>query len=56
MALALSWTGYADTDIDFADFAATDHTIVVRFMPQFPVCGHRSTVVWRGARRHCCVG
>ena len=35
MALALSWTGYADTDVSFAEFAADDHSILLRFMAQY---------------------
>ncbi len=36
MALALSWKGYADTDLKFSKFFEKDHTLVLRFMPQFP--------------------
>ena len=36
MALACSWGGYADTDLDFAEFFAGDHTVAVRFMLQYP--------------------
>jgi hypothetical protein len=35
-ALALSWTGYADTDLRFSEFMGSDHTLALRFMPQFP--------------------
>lgn len=36
MALALSWTGYADTPIQLGSFMGGDHTIVLRFMTQYP--------------------
>ena len=36
MALAITWGGYADTDLDFSSFFNTDHTVAVRFMLQFP--------------------
>jgi hypothetical protein len=36
MAVALSWKGYVDTDLNFSEFFVTDHTLVLRFMPQFP--------------------
>ena len=35
-ALGLSWNGYADTNLKFSEFFAEDHTLVLRFMPQFP--------------------
>src|SRR5262249_2161362 len=35
-ALALSWKGYADTDLNFSEFYYRDHTIALRFMAQFP--------------------
>ena len=36
MALTCTWGGYADTDIDFAEFFNANHTIMVRFMLQYP--------------------
>ncbi len=36
MAVALSWTGFVDTDISFSEFFGADHTIVARFMAQYP--------------------
>ena len=36
MAIALSWRGYVDSNLDFSEFFFADHTIIVRFMPQFP--------------------
>ncbi len=36
MALACTWQGYADTDINFSEFFGHDHTVAVRFMLQFP--------------------
>ena len=36
MALTCSWRGFADTDLDFAEFFNADHTVVARFMPQYP--------------------
>lgn len=34
--LALTWTGYADTDLQFDEFIQGDHTVIVRFMPEYP--------------------
>lgn len=36
---AFGWRGYADTDLKFSEFFSSDHTIVARFMPQYPVAG-----------------
>lgn len=36
MAVALTWGGHVDTDVDFSEFFGKSHTLVVRFMPQFP--------------------
>ena len=36
MALALTWGGYADTDVAFSDFFGANHTVAVRFMLQYP--------------------
>ena len=36
MAVALSWKGYVDTDLKLSEFVASSHTIMLRFMPQFP--------------------
>ena len=36
MALACTWGGFADTDVDFAEFFGSDHTVAVRFMLQHP--------------------
>lgn len=36
MAMACTWQGYADTDISYAEFFGSDHTLAVRFMLQFP--------------------
>ena len=35
-ALAFGWTGTVDTDLAFADFYAGDHSVVIRFLPQYP--------------------
>ena len=35
-ALAISWTGYAETNIKFSDFIKSSHTISYRCMMQFP--------------------
>jgi hypothetical protein len=35
-ALGLTWRGHADTDLRFSEFFGGNHTIAVRFMPQFP--------------------
>ena len=36
MAVALSWKGYVDTDLNFAEFFSANHTMIARFMPQYP--------------------
>jgi hypothetical protein len=36
MAVASSWKGYVDTELNFTEFFDKDHTLVLRFMPQFP--------------------
>lgn len=35
-ALALSWTGYAESSTNFNNFLKSNHTVAFRFMPQFP--------------------
>lgn len=35
-ALAVSWTGYAESSTNFNSFLKSNHTVVFRFMPQFP--------------------
>lgn len=35
-AAALRWPAYIDTDLQFAEFFASSHTVMVRFMPQYP--------------------
>jgi Concanavalin A-like lectin/glucanases superfamily/Peptidase family M23 len=36
MAVALSWKGCVDTNVNFAEFFSANHTLITRFMPQFP--------------------
>ncbi len=36
MAVAFSWTGYVDTDLAFSEFFNGDHTLTLRYMPQYP--------------------
>jgi hypothetical protein len=36
VALACTWEGYADTDIDVGTFFFDDHTLTVRFLLQYP--------------------
>lgn len=36
MAVTFSWNGYIDTDLDFSEFFNNEHTLVLRFMPQYP--------------------
>src|ERR1700681_115264 len=36
MALAVTWSGYADTDLDVSSFFAKDHTVCARFLWQYP--------------------
>src|SRR5262249_12213832 len=36
LGVALGWRGYADTDLNFSEFFSGDHTVMVRFMPQYP--------------------
>ncbi|MBM3224033.1 MAG: hypothetical protein FJZ47_09555 [Candidatus Tectomicrobia bacterium] len=35
-AAAFSWKAHIDADLQFSEFFAQNHTIVMRFMPQFP--------------------
>jgi len=35
-ALACTWGGYADTDLNFTEFFSGSHTVAVRFMLQYP--------------------
>jgi murein DD-endopeptidase MepM/ murein hydrolase activator NlpD len=36
MAVALGWQGHVDSNLSFSAFFDRDHTLVARFMPQFP--------------------
>ena len=36
MALAITWGGYADTNLNFSEFFSGAHTVAVRFMLQYP--------------------
>ncbi len=36
MAITFDWMGAVDTDLPFSAFYGGDHTIMVRFMPQYP--------------------
>ena len=36
MALACSWSGYADTGVGLDSFFGSDHTVAVRFLAQYP--------------------
>ena len=38
-ALTFGFGGYADLDITFGEFFHSDHTVMVRFMPQYPYAG-----------------
>jgi murein DD-endopeptidase MepM/ murein hydrolase activator NlpD len=35
-AAAFGWRGYADTDLQFSEFYGSDHTLMARFMVQYP--------------------
>jgi hypothetical protein len=35
-ALGLSWKGHVDTNLAFSEFFGANHTIALRFMPQYP--------------------
>jgi hypothetical protein len=35
-AAAFGWQGYADTDLQFSEFYGNDHTLMTRFMVQYP--------------------
>jgi hypothetical protein len=35
-AAAFGWQGYADTDLRFSEFYGADHTLMMRFMVQYP--------------------
>ena len=47
--LATSWKGHADTDLDFNEFMGGDHTVSLRFMPEYlfadwaPILGENGT-------------
>lgn len=49
MAAAFGWTGHTDTDLNFSEFFAADHTLVVRFMPQRPNAYEGPLVAENGA-------
>jgi hypothetical protein len=36
MAVALGWKDHVDTDLQFSEFFDQSHTLLMRFMPQFP--------------------
>src|SRR5207249_2321898 len=36
MAAGLSWKGSVDTNLKFSEFYTGNHTLALRFMPQFP--------------------
>lgn len=36
MPVAISWKGFVNTNLQFSEFFAQSHTLVLRFMPQFP--------------------
>ena len=36
MAVTFGWQGYVETDLQFTEFFNADHTVMVRFMPQYP--------------------
>lgn len=36
MAVTIGWKGVVDTDVQFTEFYAGNHTIVVWFLPQYP--------------------
>ena len=36
MAVAFSWKGFVDTDLQFSEFVAGNHTLACRFMMQYP--------------------
>lgn len=46
--LSFSWTGRADTDLAFSEFFHADHTVFVRFMPQYPNAYHGPVVAENG--------
>jgi murein DD-endopeptidase MepM/ murein hydrolase activator NlpD len=35
-AAAFGWRGHVDTNVQFSEFFASDHTVMLRFMPQYP--------------------
>ncbi len=38
-ALTFGFGGYADLDVTFGEFFHSDHTVMIRFMPQYPYAG-----------------
>src|SRR5207237_610722 len=51
MAAGLSWKGFVDTNLKFSEFFANDHTIVLRFMAQFPNAYEGPMVAENGSGR-----
>jgi hypothetical protein len=52
MALAITWQGYVDTDVNFSEFFGSDHTVAVRFMLQYPSAYTGPMVSINGSRQY----
>ena len=48
-AAAFGWRGHADTDLTFSEFFNGAHTLVARFMPQYPRAGVGPVLAENGA-------
>ena len=48
-AAAFGWRGHADTDLTFSEFFNGAHTLVARFMPQYPRAGAGPVLAENGA-------
>jgi Concanavalin A-like lectin/glucanases superfamily/Repeat of unknown function (DUF346) len=48
-ALCLAFGGYADLDLTFGEFFNANHTVMTRFMPQFPYAGAGAMLAENGS-------
>ncbi|HEV8426520.1 MAG TPA: peptidoglycan DD-metalloendopeptidase family protein [Pyrinomonadaceae bacterium] len=52
MALACTWGGYADSDVEFSKFIGDNHTISIRFLMQYPLAYAGAFFSVHGAGRY----
>ncbi|MGH7202253.1 MAG: hypothetical protein ACREJB_16735, partial [Planctomycetaceae bacterium] len=53
--IAFDWQGVADTDLRFNEFFDRDHTVVARFMPQYPY-GYAGPIFAENGGGTYCIG